>query len=167
MDNGNGRTRRRYSDDDRANALAALAANGGNVAKTARELGVPAKTVEQWSKGQRHFEAAQMSETKRGPLADRLDEIAWKLADAIYGRSEAELKAAPLTQVATSLGITIDKARLLRGEPTNIDERRDDARLAALRRHYADAGVGVPGDDGGQPVHPAPADGAADAVPDA
>lgn len=40
--------RRRYSDSERAEALAALAANAGNRAKTARQLGIPRQTLAEW-----------------------------------------------------------------------------------------------------------------------
>ena len=36
-----GRGRRRYSDEEKSDALVALQANGGNLKRTARELGVP------------------------------------------------------------------------------------------------------------------------------
>ena len=57
-------TRRRYTDNERAAALTALAANCGNVERTARELGIPRKTLAQWARGQRYPEAAQMSHEK-------------------------------------------------------------------------------------------------------
>jgi transposase-like protein len=67
--------KRRYSDDDRANAIAALAANGGFVKTTARQLGIPAKTLENWSKGTRHPEAANMGDIKKKHLADALGRL--------------------------------------------------------------------------------------------
>lgn len=109
---------RRYSDEDRSDAVAALCANGGNVKRTARELGIPEKTLANWAKGDRHPEAAAAAEEKKGPLADRLEQVAWQLADAIPGK----LDAAPLQQVATALGIVVDKLRLLRNEPTSISK---------------------------------------------
>ena len=40
--------RRSYSDAERAEALAVLDANAGNVERTARHLGLPRKTLEGW-----------------------------------------------------------------------------------------------------------------------
>jgi transposase-like protein len=144
--------RRRYTDDERATALAALAANGGNVARTAAQLGIPEKTLEHWSKGDRHPEAAKMGDQKRGPMADALLEVAWKLLDSI----PAKIRQAPLNQTATAMGIALDKARLLRGEPTSItsaemshDHSLDLDPYADVFRNFARAVCG----EGGPPFH--------------
>lgn len=108
--------RRAYTDEERANALAALAANAGNVARTAAQLDIPQATLRAWSTGDRHPESTQMCDQKKGPLADRLEEVAWKLAEAIPDK----LADSPLQQIATSLGIVIDKMQLLRNKPTAI-----------------------------------------------
>jgi transposase-like protein len=42
--------RRIYTDEQRETALAVLATNGGNYAKTARETGVDVKTLRKWEK---------------------------------------------------------------------------------------------------------------------
>lgn len=143
---------RRYSDEDRANAIAALAANGGNVARTAKQLGIPAKTVENWAKGDRHPEAADLGDKKKGVLADKLEEVAWKLA----GSLDQKIEAAGLQQTATSLGIVIDKMQLLRNKPTeiqgaapeedlrNLSDEELDRRLAEARSRAEAAGRGEP-----------------------
>jgi hypothetical protein len=41
----------RYSDDQRAAAMAAYKANGNNLRKTARETGIPKGTLEYWARG--------------------------------------------------------------------------------------------------------------------
>lgn len=122
--------KRRYSDDERAAAVAAVAANGGNVERTAELLGIPESTLRQWVKGDRHPEAAVMSDGKKGELADRLEAIAWKLADAIPGK----IPATGLQQLATTLGIVVDKMQLLRNRPTTINraERATDDDLGSL-----------------------------------
>lgn len=149
--------RRRYSDEDRANALAALAANEGNVNHTANQLGIPAKTLESWAKGQRHPEAAQLCEEKKPELADALEEVARKLADAMPGK----VADAGLRDTAIALGIAVDKMRLLREAPTSItqtngtapDGRRDLTdrleRLTSALEDAADrAGAGAAATDG-------------------
>lgn len=127
--------RRRYSDDDRAAARAALAANGGNVERTARELGIPRGTLQRWANGQRHPEAAASVSPKKGELADRLEAVAHALVDDL-ARPE-KITGASLPQVATALGIAVDKMRLLREQPTAITGKQlsDDERarrVAAL-----------------------------------
>jgi transposase-like protein len=146
-------TKRRYSDEERANALAALAANGGNVNRTASQLRIPAKTLENWQKGSCHPEAAENGERKKGPMADALEAVAWKLLDSI----PEKIARAPLNQTATALGIALDKARLLRGEPTNItqdlaglSDDELDRRIADVegRIAAAQAGAAAPAVDG-------------------
>lgn len=117
--------RTRYSDEDRANALAALAANGGNVSLTSRQLSIPRGTLKQWARGERHPEAAQLSQEKKGPLADALEAVAWKLAESLEGK----VGEAKLQPTATSLGIVIDKMQLLRNKPTEIQKQVADIDL--------------------------------------
>jgi transposase-like protein len=57
--------RHHYTDEQRANALAALAANGGNANRAAKELGIPVRTLRNWGKGDRHPEAAEMGRQKK------------------------------------------------------------------------------------------------------
>lgn len=157
--------RRRYSDDERATALAALAANGGNVERTAAQLAMPRKTLASWAKGERHPEAAQLCQGKKGPMADALDAIAWKILDSLPGK----IASAPLAQSMTALGIAIDKARLLRGEPTDITEVQD-GKLAEFHANWGAAHADDPApadgaDAGPQPVHPPGAHPAADPLP--
>jgi hypothetical protein len=108
--------RRRYSDDERAAALAALDAHEGDVAKTARAVGVPRKTLEEWAKGRHHPDVADLRQEKKTELADQLERLAYTLAAAAYGK----IDPASLQQVLTSLGIAVDKMRLLREQPTSI-----------------------------------------------
>lgn len=121
-------TKRRYTDEERAAALAALAANGGNIEKTCRELDIPRMTLSSWAKGQVHPEAHEYSLTKKGPLADHLEEVAWKLAGDLNKCKEGNPQ-----QVAIALGVVVDKMQLLRGKPTAITGATRDQKLDILR----------------------------------
>lgn len=125
--------RRRYSDTQKADALVALDANGGNVIGTSRLIGIPEKTLEEWSKNRRiNEDVAILREGKREDLADRLEDIAHKLLDSMASK----IPDANLSNVSVSFGIAVDKMRLLREQPTSItsaltdDERAD--RVATL-----------------------------------
>lgn len=107
---------RRFSDEERAAALAALAANGGNVAKTARQVGVPRKTLSHWAKGTRHPEAAKMGQLKKGNLADAFEDAAWKLIGVALDK--ADKMGGKDAMVAAA--VAVDKMRLLRELPTEI-----------------------------------------------
>lgn len=121
--NGNGhKPRRRYSDKERATALAALAANGGNVLRTARDTGIPRKTVELWAKEQAGGTlmpdvAAECQEIK-GDLASELEAWAWQLLN--LNREPAEARKARYQERSNGIGIAIEKSRLLREQPTSI-----------------------------------------------
>jgi transposase-like protein len=111
------RERRRYSDSQKAEALAALDAKGGNVRATAIALGIPHKTLDCWANERGvHEEVAQMRTGKREDLADRLEALAHVLMDSIGDK----ISDANLSNVSVSLGIAIDKMRLLREQPTSI-----------------------------------------------
>jgi transposase-like protein len=109
---------RRYSDEQRLNALAALAGNEGNVSRTAKQLGIPMKTLHCWARGERHPEAAQAGERTKQEMAKALEAIAWQLLDAMGDKKR--IKEATLVQVATAMAIAIDKARILQSQPTSI-----------------------------------------------
>jgi len=157
--------RRRYSDDDRATALAALAANGGAVLATSLQLGIPVGTLERWANGSRHPEARQMAVKKKASLADQCEKVAWQLLKLVPKKA-AE---APLNHVAVAFGIAVDKMRLLREQPTEITEEAGKAE-DWLRELYEQvrldrAAVAVR-DAGPQPLPGGPpADAAAAAVP--
>lgn len=116
-------TKRRYSDEEKAQALAILDACGGDVSKAARQAGVPRKTLGEWANGRAVVSVvAEIRQEKKAELSERLAEVAHKLVDAIPGK----VSDATLQQVATSLGITIDKMQLLKGEPTAINANLTD-----------------------------------------
>ncbi len=111
--------RRHYSEEDKATALAVLAANNGDLRKTARDLGIPKSTLERWIYIQNTVVSA-IADTKKKELSTELEELAYK----IVGVMPDKLASANLQQLATSLGITIDKMQLLQGRPTERSETR-------------------------------------------
>jgi Transposase len=121
--------KRRYTDEERGASLAALAANAGNVKRTARELGIPEVTLRHWSTGSRHPEAVTMGAQKKGPLADKLEEVAWALAGKLPGSDCSDVQA-----TAVALGILVDKLQVLRGLPSSITGATHDEKLGRLRR---------------------------------
>jgi len=110
--------RRQYSDNDKATALAALDANGGNVNKTANMLGIPASTLTEWRDGRVNPEVTEVRGRKKEELAGRLVEIAHLLIDAMPDK----IKDSNLQQAATTLGITVEKIQLLDGKATERKE---------------------------------------------
>lgn len=116
--------RRQFSDNDKAAALAALDANGGNVLKTAKQINVPRSTLQEWANGRVNHDVPELRQQAKKALAERLEEIAHQLIDAVPDK----IADASLQQVATALGIVVDKKQLLTGEATS----RADVRLTKV-----------------------------------
>jgi transposase-like protein len=104
---------RRYSDEDRSSALAKLAENGGDVSKTAAQLGIPERTLNHWANGDGiHPDVARAAEGKKADLAARWERVANAALD-VLDKSSGELRP---RDAATVGGIATDKMLLLRGD---------------------------------------------------
>lgn len=134
------RPRRRYTDDDRATALAVLDSNDGNITRTARETGIPASTIKRWTEDR--GDLADLRDQKRESLSELWENI----ARAYIARA---LDAAAVNETAAQSAVTVaaiatDKLQLLQGKPTEINrhehneratpDRALDAAATALRR---------------------------------
>lgn len=146
--------KRRYSDNEKAEALAALDANGGHVEHTAKQLDIPERTLNAWSNGRGvHPSVVQECEVKRGDLRDRLEEIAHRIVDVIPDK----LQSASVQQLATTLGIVVDKMQILAGKPTVITEPQllpPEERRRRIDELITKRGIGAAepaGDDAAQP----------------
>jgi len=113
------------SDDDRAKALAALVANGGNVEKTAREVGIPASTLRVWRSGGRGAPPAPGVAENKATLAELWDGAVRSslglMARALDHAKETEddgTLVPLLPDLNRIAGTGTDKALALRGEPT-------------------------------------------------
>jgi transposase-like protein len=142
--------KRTYSDEEKADALLQLDANGGNLKRTAVAIGIPRKTLAEWRDGHVHHAVAEIRHDKRPPLADRLEALAHLCLDLLPGK----LDAASAAQVSVSLGISLEKMRLLRNESTAHVKHEDDLpdaervdRIAALADQARTRRAGQPAQD--------------------
>jgi hypothetical protein len=108
------RQERSYSPDDQATTLAILDANGGNRSRTAKQAQIPRKTLSDWDDKQ--VIPNEIRQQKKNQLADRIDEVVWQIVAAMPNKIEK----AGLKDAAIAMGTGIDKANLLRGDPTSI-----------------------------------------------
>ena len=107
------KTKRQYSDEEKALALVALDFNGGNLHRTARELTIPRKTLAAWAAGRnQHPDVAKKRQLHSDNLADRLEGI---IRDALDAISPEKMQQASLLQLARAVGLFVDKMLLLRG----------------------------------------------------
>ncbi len=102
----------RYSDERKAEALAALAANAGDLSKTAREMDVPRKTLSNWANGHCGQPPATLSQEKKEDLASLFDSF---VSRSLGVTTDEEIRATPLDKRMVAVGIAVDKAALLRG----------------------------------------------------
>lgn len=112
-------TRRHYSEAFRAGALACLDANGGNVKRTARELGVPEKTLAGWAAG-RNPVGAELRAQKRTELVESTE----RLAEALAGGITAKVRdgRASVEEMCIAFGIAVDKLLLLQNRANSRAE---------------------------------------------
>ena len=112
--------RQRYTDEYRANAVALLHAAGypdkeGALAQVAKQLDMHARTLSRWFNDEQNAPPDQLVTEKKSDLADLLrSEI-----DGILKAMGAKRELAHYKELATALGITIDKLQLLTGGPTS------------------------------------------------
>lgn len=117
--------RKTYSDADRAAALAAITANGGDVtAKLGRDLGIPVGTLRSWAAGDVKVARTANVRTLKKDAEEAIDAMCERVArfGLAYVLSWHETQPDPdprlLSAVMTSVGISIDKMRLLREQST-------------------------------------------------
>jgi hypothetical protein len=120
--------RKRYTDNDRANALALLAIS--STEEVAKETGIPVRTLRNW-RANPPPGAAELGPEKEAELERILERLASALATSIFDK----IDGAALNHAAVALGIVIDKLRLLKGEATEVTEvRGSDAKRELAER---------------------------------
>ena len=73
-----------YSDNFKAESLAALEANGGNILRTSREMDIPESTLRSWKNGSgTRALPADLRDQKKTELSEKLDILAIKLVDGM------------------------------------------------------------------------------------
>jgi hypothetical protein len=105
---------RRYADEDKATALACLDANAGNKKRTARQLGIPRKTLAHWADGHVSARVAGLHERFRGDLADAFENVARTLLEHVQAHIGELIARASVLDIAISCGICVDKMLMLR-----------------------------------------------------
>lgn len=121
--------RRQYSDREKAEALAALDACGGNYDRAAAQTGIPKSNLVYWAKGRGvHPEAAgELREEAREALDMRLEQLAHRIMDKVLEQEAGcKIDNANFSQLLTGFGIAIDKMRLLREQSTSITQNLSD-----------------------------------------
>lgn len=115
------RSRRQYSDQDIAEALTVLQANEGNISRTARQLDVPEATLRYWNEVKAVAIGAdrirELRARKTEGLAEAFHDLAWECIGSV---TKEKLDRASLKDTSIAAAVATDKARLLKGEPTQL-----------------------------------------------
>jgi transposase-like protein len=114
-----------YSDDDRVFALRSLEANGGNLSRTARELGVPLSTLHQWATLKRRGSVLR----KRDVRGDRLHML-------------CVFRDRPVPVVTSGPPVYLDLSRLTARQHADLVRLCDKARVAPVPPEQ----TAIPGD---------------------
>jgi transposase-like protein len=113
-----------YTDEQVANAIAMLRANGGNAKRTASQLGIPRTTIRAWA-GRSHSVSARPKQVKTSIVQNRSREIADSLEDLAakaVGFADSKMETASYKDLLIGVGIAIEKVQLLRGGATSRTE---------------------------------------------
>lgn len=117
----------RYTDEFRANSVIMLEMSGypeepGALMKTAKYLKIPHATLSRWYNGKRNPPPPEMVQVKKNEMIDLLkSEIVSAIREMVNARKDADYK-----ELATAMGIMVDKMQLLEGEATSRTEIIDD-----------------------------------------
>lgn len=114
---------RRYTPEEKRQALAWLEASGGDYAETGAQTGIPAPTLRRWHEQQ--LEAQAQSDVEK---LHRLRRRLIQAADQLAASLEAVIEDAPLHQRAGALGIVIDRYLRL-GEVLPQEEQEQVIRI--------------------------------------
>lgn len=108
----------------KAEALALLKANGGNIARTSKATGIPRATLTLWrdeaQNGQVTAEVSETCQHMEQVLADRIE----SLLGVIVGHMETKAEQAKFSELSFGMEKAVNAMRLLREQPTSIS--RDD-----------------------------------------
>ncbi len=133
MDTDTPSRQRRYSTDEQAAALVALAENGGNVEGTAAATGIPASTIRHWRDADVKPPPASLVAQEKLRRAANWDRVQDMAVEQVLTR----LPEASARDAAVVAGIAVDKAVLLRGDGATAADPEAAARIEMFRARYA------------------------------
>jgi len=127
-------------------AMIALERNGGNLYRTAKELGISEQTLSDWAKLHQEGRLLPSDSHVDAPLDDQLEEIVNRMV-AIMPEKVEEASLQELTRSLTTIIATMNQARAQKEKSGDVLEK-----LARLVSRYAPDGTenrDIPPPDGG------------------
>lgn len=102
--------RRHYTEAQKAEALARLKANGGNLTRTARESGIPRNTIRLWAADTARAAPSETRHQKEDELVALYEEVERVLLVAARRKAEAGALRDSVANLMTGAGIARDKS---------------------------------------------------------
>ena len=121
---------RKYTDREKAEALAIVDMQGGNVRKASQLTGIPEGTLYEWVGGRRvNGDVPDLRESAKDRLLALFDSVVVATLESML--TDGSMARANFQQKAIAVGILTDKSQLLRGQATVITENllSDEARV--------------------------------------
>jgi hypothetical protein len=116
-----------YSPERKAEVLALLDANEGNIWRTAQEANIAHTTIQYWESNRERFD--DLRKQKKEDLDSILDKTVHKYINSIFSH---DLEETPLNQKAQAFGIVFDKLQISRSLPTSITQHQNSESLTIV-----------------------------------
>ena len=126
---------KRYTPDEKSDALGQLSANNGDLTYTSTETGIPPETLRRWWK-QQQAQPEQQLQQKLTHLRQQLVENALMLAEAM----EDKIENAPLNQLASAMGTVLDRYLKLDEHLTELEEENEE-KVIRIEYKYPDGSI--------------------------
>lgn len=149
--------RRVYTDKFKAGAVVMLEAAGYpenhfELQRIADSLKMPSRTLRRWFNLENGAPPDELVKQSKKDLATRLEELTHRLIDLAFAVADGAEDDTSIQQALTSVGISVDKLQLLKGEPTDRHEIVDNGERARRVNQLLDTAgarrTGRPVDDG-------------------
>jgi len=125
---------RKYSDREKAEALAIVDMHAGNVHKASQMTGIPDSTLSEWYAGRRGIngDIPGLRQNHKTELVDLFDSVLRATLESML--TDGSMQRANFQQKGIVAGILYDKRALILGQPTSITESlmSDEARAEQL-----------------------------------
>lgn len=122
-----------YSDEDRRKAVTAYAIHG-NATRTARETGIPRKTITHWRNNADWWD--ELLAQVQHEIEDEHKALYRQVTSQALSAALKRIDEANPQQLVTMAAISTDKARLLSNQPTSIRAESDS--ISQLAQKFAE-----------------------------
>lgn len=112
-----------YSEDAKARVFAALAANDGNVKRTARDFGIPSSTIRRWRDRWEREQDLPSPEALEVATNDFLDE-AKEVRNLAVAALKRKVPDANVSQLVATVGMLTDKIDRVEHVSTQVHEHK-------------------------------------------